>query len=201
MSIFRCRGLNSTFSDWCSAREWLRPEICCRISTLYSQCHLVSLFQRLSEKSGHYVPVTDPKLSMTCLSPSAWCYHKNLCSHKKLSFQAQFLLETQTASRMLVQELISPSWQYSTDSHRSWFKPYIGGIQKFSAHKNAHSVDGCDSLPTRYLYHLLTILMCTCISGKCSAVKATYRAWLIGSLSPKDKQQQCFPHLTGKMAL
>lgn len=72
----------------------------------------VSLFQRLSalsEKSGHYVPVRDPKLNMTCLSPSARCYHKNLCSHNKLSFQAQFLSETQTASRMLVRELLVPA--------------------------------------------------------------------------------------------
>lgn len=45
INIFRCWGFNSIFSGWWSTREWLRPEICCRISTLLSQCHLVSLWK------------------------------------------------------------------------------------------------------------------------------------------------------------
>lgn len=45
VSIFRCGGFNSTFSGWCSTREWLKPEICCRISTLCSQCHPASLWK------------------------------------------------------------------------------------------------------------------------------------------------------------
>lgn len=45
VNIFRYGGFYSTFSGWCSTRKWLRPEICCRISTLCSQCHLVSLWK------------------------------------------------------------------------------------------------------------------------------------------------------------
>lgn len=45
VTIFRCGGFNSTFSGWCTTREWLRPEICCRISTLCSQCRLASLWK------------------------------------------------------------------------------------------------------------------------------------------------------------
>lgn len=45
VNIFRCGRFNSTFPGWSSTREWQRPEICCGISTLHSQCHLVNLWK------------------------------------------------------------------------------------------------------------------------------------------------------------
>lgn len=122
-------GFNSTFSSWCSIREWLRPELCCRISTLCSQWHLVSLWKHYQRNQVTMClweilnwtwlvcllqPDTITKISVVARS-----------CHTKPSFCQRL----ETASRVLVQELVSPSWQYSIGAHRWWVKPFIGGIQ------------------------------------------------------------------------
>lgn len=110
----------------------------------------------LPEKSGHYVPMRDPKLHTTCPSPAVWHNHKNLCICKKLSYRAQLLSGSQTASRVLVQELISPSYGW-------WFKSYKRGIQAQAFKTSVHTkclFSGRLWL-TRHLYNLLTILTCT----------------------------------------
>lgn len=129
VKIFRCGGFNSTFSSWCSIREWLRPELCCRISTLCSQWHLVSLWKHYQRNQVTMClweilnwtwlvcllqPDTITKISVVARS-----------CHTKPSFCQRL----ETASRVLVQELVSPSWQYSIGAHRWWVKPFIGGIQ------------------------------------------------------------------------